>query len=186
MSLRILVLGGGGREHALVWKLEQSGLVNQIYVCPGNGGTQLSPKVTNVNLEDTSFQNLVKWAVTNDVSMHDFRFVSFCLLRHLLRSISSFQVQNNPWLKGLSLISAKVSCLPRVSTLFYSSHFNSRNPCIWPNRSRSSYGRVQGFLKGVYDPSCHTHCCLSCVCFITSRPGNRVCQNVWSQGCAES
>jgi phosphoribosylamine--glycine ligase / phosphoribosylformylglycinamidine cyclo-ligase len=68
MALRILVLGGGGREHALVWKLNQSSLVAHIFVCPGNGGTELSSKVSNVILPDPSFQNLSKWAVENDVS----------------------------------------------------------------------------------------------------------------------
>lgn len=68
MTLRILVLGGGGREHALVWKLHQSSLVDRIFVCPGNGGTELSPKVSNVNVPDPTFQNLSKWAVSNDVS----------------------------------------------------------------------------------------------------------------------
>ncbi|KAN0134141.1 Phosphoribosylglycinamide synthetase, ATP-grasp (A) domain containing protein [Lactarius tabidus] len=68
MALRILVLGGGGREHALAWKLQQSTLVHQVFVCPGNGGTELSPKVSNLNLLDPSFQTLVNWAVTNDVS----------------------------------------------------------------------------------------------------------------------
>lgn len=69
MALRILVLGGGGREHALVWKLQQSTLVDHIFVCPGNGGTQLSPKVSNVNVPNPNFHNLTQWAVANDVSL---------------------------------------------------------------------------------------------------------------------
>jgi len=69
MALRILILGGGGREHALVWKLHQSSLVGHIFVYPGNGGTELSSKTSNVNLPDPSFGNLTKWAVANDVSV---------------------------------------------------------------------------------------------------------------------
>jgi phosphoribosylamine--glycine ligase/phosphoribosylformylglycinamidine cyclo-ligase len=68
MALRILVLGGGGREHSLAWKLHQSSLVDHIFVFPGNGGTELSPKVTNVNVSNPTFQNLTQWAVANDVS----------------------------------------------------------------------------------------------------------------------
>jgi phosphoribosylamine--glycine ligase/phosphoribosylformylglycinamidine cyclo-ligase len=74
MALRILVLGGGGREHALAWKLQQSTLVHQIFVCPGNGGAELSPKVSNLNLPDPSFQTLVNWAVANDVSIYSSHF----------------------------------------------------------------------------------------------------------------
>ncbi len=50
-----------------MWKLQQSSLVSQIFVCPGNGGTELSPKVSNVNLLDPSFETIVDWAVTNGV-----------------------------------------------------------------------------------------------------------------------
>ena len=80
------------REHALVWKLQPSNLVSQIFVYPGNGGTESVPKVSNISLPDPSFQTLVNWAVTNDVSIHNSHF-SF--LKYQLRSISSFKVQKN-------------------------------------------------------------------------------------------
>lgn len=48
--LRILLLGNGGREHALAWKLSQSKLVEEIFVVPGNGGTAAGlPKVSNIS-----------------------------------------------------------------------------------------------------------------------------------------
>ena len=47
-SLRILLVGGGGREHALAWKLSQSTRVETIYCAPGNGGTGNIHKVVNV------------------------------------------------------------------------------------------------------------------------------------------
>ena len=47
--LRILLIGNGGREHALCWKLAQSPIVEEIHVCPGNGGTALVTKAQNVN-----------------------------------------------------------------------------------------------------------------------------------------
>ena len=50
--MKLLVIGSGGREHAMVWKLQSSPAVTHIYVAPGNGGTAQMPGVTNVALED--------------------------------------------------------------------------------------------------------------------------------------
>lgn len=62
--LRVLLVGKGGREHALAWKLSQSPLVEHVYVVPGNGGT--ADGIANVsNVEDASmsdFPALVKLA----------------------------------------------------------------------------------------------------------------------------
>ena len=44
----LLVIGGGGREHALAWKLAQSPRVQTVYVAPGNGGTATDPALRNV------------------------------------------------------------------------------------------------------------------------------------------
>jgi phosphoribosylamine---glycine ligase len=46
--MRVLVIGGGGREHALAWKVAQSPRVTHVYVAPGNAGTRLEPRTTNV------------------------------------------------------------------------------------------------------------------------------------------
>lgn len=48
--MKVLVIGGGGREHALAWKLAQSERVQRVYVAPGNGGTALDARLQNVNL----------------------------------------------------------------------------------------------------------------------------------------
>ena len=46
--MKVLVVGGGGREHALAWKAAQSALVSQVYVAPGNAGTAQEARVSNV------------------------------------------------------------------------------------------------------------------------------------------
>ncbi|ODQ60416.1 hypothetical protein WICANDRAFT_29677 [Wickerhamomyces anomalus NRRL Y-366-8] len=71
MSLNILVVGNGGREHALVWKLSQSKLVNHIYVAPGNGGTDLFENVTNIPIGSSKkdFPALVEFAQKNDIGL---------------------------------------------------------------------------------------------------------------------
>ena len=50
--MKVLVIGGGGREHALAWKLAQSQRVQKVHVAPGNGGTASEPGVANVDIGD--------------------------------------------------------------------------------------------------------------------------------------
>ncbi|KAF5385165.1 hypothetical protein D9615_001349 [Tricholomella constricta] len=69
MAARILLLGNGGREHALAWKLSQSDLLDRLYVCPGNGGTAQEPKTFNVDLSPSDFPRLVEFAVKNEVNL---------------------------------------------------------------------------------------------------------------------
>jgi phosphoribosylamine--glycine ligase len=50
--MKILVIGSGGREHALAWKFAQSNRIQMIYIAPGNGGTALDPRFKNINITD--------------------------------------------------------------------------------------------------------------------------------------
>jgi phosphoribosylamine--glycine ligase len=50
--MKILVVGSGGREHALAWKLAQSGRIQTVFVAPGNGGTARDPRMVNISLSD--------------------------------------------------------------------------------------------------------------------------------------
>ena len=50
--MKVLVIGSGGREHAMAWKLSQSIKVSTIFIAPGNGGTYLNPKFKNIDLTD--------------------------------------------------------------------------------------------------------------------------------------
>ncbi|KAK9466624.1 phosphoribosylglycinamide synthetase [Lipomyces arxii] len=69
-DLRILLVGGGGREHALAWKLAQSPLVEHIWVAPGNGGTARGLKnVENVSIDSADFPSLVNFAVEKGVNL---------------------------------------------------------------------------------------------------------------------
>lgn len=52
--MKVLVIGSGGREHAMAWKLSQSKKVNFVFIAPGNGGTHLNPKFKNIDLIDIS------------------------------------------------------------------------------------------------------------------------------------
>ena len=60
--MKVLVIGNGGREHAIAWKLAQSAKVSEVLVAPGNAGTATEPKVRNVPIPVTDFDGLVEIA----------------------------------------------------------------------------------------------------------------------------
>jgi phosphoribosylamine--glycine ligase len=65
--MKVLVIGGGGREHALAWKLAQSPKVQAVYVAPGNGGTAMDPRLENVPIND--IVPLRDWALQNKIAL---------------------------------------------------------------------------------------------------------------------
>ncbi|KFI21480.1 phosphoribosylamine--glycine ligase [Nitrosococcus oceani] len=67
--MKVLVIGGGGREHALTWKLAQSSQVDQIYVAPGNAGTAREPKAENVAIKSDNIPALVAFASAEQIEL---------------------------------------------------------------------------------------------------------------------
>ncbi|MEQ9925012.1 phosphoribosylamine--glycine ligase [Pectobacterium brasiliense] len=67
--MNILVIGNGGREHALAWKASQSPLAKRVYVAPGNAGTALEPALTNVDIAATDIPALVSFAQENHIDL---------------------------------------------------------------------------------------------------------------------
>ncbi len=65
--MKVLVVGGGGREHALAWKLAQSPKVQMVYVAPGNAGTALDVRLQNVNITDIG--ELRAWAIAEKIAV---------------------------------------------------------------------------------------------------------------------
>ena len=65
--MKILVIGGGGREHALVWKLKQSSSVDRIFCAPGNAGT--AQIAENIAVSATDLPQLLRFAKQNDVEL---------------------------------------------------------------------------------------------------------------------
>ena len=65
--MKVLVIGGGGREHALAWKLAQSARVQTVFVAPGNAGTAVEPQVRNVAIAD--LDQLADFALAEKVSL---------------------------------------------------------------------------------------------------------------------
>jgi phosphoribosylamine--glycine ligase len=67
--MNVLIIGSGGREHALAWKAAQNEQVKNIFVAPGNAGTALEAKVTNVNIAVEDIDGLVAFAKENNIEL---------------------------------------------------------------------------------------------------------------------
>ena len=65
--MKVMIIGGGGREHALAWKVTQNKSVSRVYVAPGNAGTALNPDMVNVPI--TSVPELVEFAKTEQIGL---------------------------------------------------------------------------------------------------------------------
>lgn len=65
--MKILIIGSGGREHAIAWKVSQSSLVEKIYCAPGNGGTDKEEKCENINLE--KIDQLLEFAKNENIDL---------------------------------------------------------------------------------------------------------------------
>lgn len=65
--MKVLVVGSGGREHALAWRIAQSEHVQTVYVAPGNAGTDADPLLTNVPVKATDLEGLLKFVRENGV-----------------------------------------------------------------------------------------------------------------------
>ena len=67
--MKVLIVGGGGREHALAWKAAQSPKVDHVYVAPGNAGTALEQGIENVNIGAENIPALLDFAKNNDIGL---------------------------------------------------------------------------------------------------------------------
>ena len=67
--MNVLIIGNGGREHALAWKAAQSSLVSKVLVAPGNAGTLNEPKVRNISLSSYDKESLSHLAKSENVQL---------------------------------------------------------------------------------------------------------------------
>jgi len=67
--MQVLIIGGGGREHAMAWKVAQSPQVDAVWVAPGNAGTANEAKVTNVAIEAENVAALLEFALNNRIDL---------------------------------------------------------------------------------------------------------------------
>jgi phosphoribosylamine--glycine ligase len=67
--MNVLVIGGGGREHALAWKAIQSPLVSQVFVAPGNAGTHQEHGISNVSIDAENIEALLEFAQSKSIEL---------------------------------------------------------------------------------------------------------------------
>jgi phosphoribosylamine--glycine ligase len=67
--MKVLVIGGGGREHALAWKAAQSTQVTEVFVAPGNAGTAIEANITNVDIDATDTAALLAFAKEKNIGL---------------------------------------------------------------------------------------------------------------------
>ena len=65
--MNVLIVGNGGREHALAWKIAQSPRVDQVFVAPGNAGTAIDAE--NVDIPASDITGMVKFATKNQIDL---------------------------------------------------------------------------------------------------------------------
>ena len=67
--MKVLIVGSGGREHALSWKVSQSSKVDKVFVAPGNGGTELEQHIHNINIQPNDIDALAQFAIKEDIDL---------------------------------------------------------------------------------------------------------------------
>jgi phosphoribosylamine--glycine ligase len=67
--MKILIVGSGGREHALAWKASQSGQVSKVFVAPGNAGTDLEQGIENIDIDANDISSLIDFAKQNHIGL---------------------------------------------------------------------------------------------------------------------
>ena len=67
--MRVLIVGSGGREHAIAWKAARSNRVNRVFVAPGNAGTAMEAKVKNIDIRPGDIEALVDFATNREVEL---------------------------------------------------------------------------------------------------------------------
>jgi phosphoribosylamine--glycine ligase len=145
--MNILILGSGGREHALTWKLAQSKKVKRIFVGPGNAGT--SAYGTNINLDPTDLQGVKKAVIENEIGM-----VIVGPEAPLVEGIHDFFLNDNE-LKKIPVIGPDKSAARLEGSKDFAKAFLTRHnipTAVYKSFDSFSLTEVRTFLKTLTPP----------------------------------
>ncbi|MBL4752311.1 MAG: phosphoribosylamine--glycine ligase [Flavobacteriales bacterium] len=145
--MRVLILGSGGREHVLAWKISQSPLLSELFIAPGNGGT--AQVATNVNLNISDFAAIGEWAVANAIEM-----VIVGPENPLVDGIHDYFL-NNEALKGITVIGPQQEGARLEGSKEFSKKFMMRHSIPTANYQSFSIDNLAegaAFLKTLQPP----------------------------------
>ena len=136
--MNILIIGSGGREHALAWKLKQSELCSQLFIAPGNAGTALCG--TNLSIAVTDFEALSAACTNESVSM-----VIVGPEEPLVNGIYDF-FKNNPATKNIQVVGPSKAAAQLEGSKAFAKAFMKRN-----NIPTAAYEEftVDNYTKGI-------------------------------------
>ena len=67
--MKVLVVGSGGREHAFAWQCASFNIVEHVFVAPGNAGTALEEKISNIEIESSEIEALIEFAINEAIDI---------------------------------------------------------------------------------------------------------------------
>ncbi len=139
--MNILLLGAGGREHALAWKIEQSPLCTQLFIAPGNGGTAQCG--TNINMDVNDFAAIDHFCNENKIDM-----LVVGPEEPLVKGIYDFFGQKQTW-KGIVIGPSKVAAQLEGSKAFSKRFMQRHNipTAAYEEFDESTYGLGVQYIK---------------------------------------
>ena len=120
--MNILIIGSGGREHALAWKCAQDNSVKHVFVCPGNAGTYLENKVSNVEIDSNDFDAIENFCVKENIEL-----VIIGPEQPLVMGLTNFLQSKSIKAFGPSKEAAQLEGSKTFSKDFFSTMFKVRN-----------------------------------------------------------
>lgn len=145
--MNLLILGSGGREHALAWKLSQSKKVNKIFIAPGNAGTALHG--TNLEIDPLDFSKVKDAVIENSIGI-----VIDGPETPLVKGISDY-FKNDQYLRNIPLIGPDASAARLEGSKEFAKAFMVRHnipTAAYKSFDKSGIAGVAGFLKSMEPP----------------------------------
>ena len=145
--MNVLILGSGGREHAIAWKVAQSSLLRTLYVAPGNAGT--AEVATNVDLDPMDFDAVKAFALE-----HNIRIVVVGPEAPLVAGIQDYFTED-PELAGVKIIGPNQKAAQLEGSKHFSKKFMERHnipTARYASFTKSTASRIGAFLESLNPP----------------------------------